>query len=153
MNTVSKNPKNRVKKIISIEVAGRTYSINADSKEAEERIRKAGNLINENLLVIKHRFSDKDVQDQLALVALKFANKTIELTTEESDDWEEINDDDWEDDNADENDENLCEDDDDDDWDDFDDDDENTEARTFEEICADFGVIPANTRHKTVSNP
>ena len=67
------------KQSIKIEIAGRPYPFGIESEKAEERLRKAGKLINEKLSQHKQRFSEKDMQDLLAFVALQFAVKTIEL--------------------------------------------------------------------------
>ena len=65
-------------------IAGREYPFKIDNEEDEERIRKAGRLINERLIQYKQRYSDRDVQDFLALEALRFAIKTLELETKAS---------------------------------------------------------------------
>jgi cell division protein ZapA len=64
---------------IKIIIAGREYPFKINHEEEEERIRKAGRLINERLIQYKQRFSDRDVQDFLALEALRLAIKTFEL--------------------------------------------------------------------------
>ena len=64
---------------INIEIAGRPYPFRVNREEDEQRIRKAGKLINEKLFQLKQRYSDKDVQDLLAFAALQFAVKTIEI--------------------------------------------------------------------------
>ena len=66
---------------IKIIIAGREYPFKIDNEEDEERIRKAGRLINDRLIQYKQRYSDRDVQDFLALEALRFAIKTFELET------------------------------------------------------------------------
>jgi cell division protein ZapA len=68
-----------LKQRISIDIAGRPYFFTVKSETEEEHIRKAGKQIGEKLLQYKSRFSDKDVQDLLAFIALQFATKTIEL--------------------------------------------------------------------------
>ena len=69
---------------INVKIAERFYPFKIDKEEDEERIRKAGRLIDDRLFQYKQRYSDKDVQDFLALVALQFAVKTIELETKAS---------------------------------------------------------------------
>ena len=69
---------------ISIKIAERSYEFKIRKEEEEERIRKAGRLINERLYQYKQRYSDRDVQDFLAYAALQFAVKTIELETKAS---------------------------------------------------------------------
>jgi len=69
---------------IKIIIAEREYPFKINNEEEEERIRKAGRLINDRLIQYKQRFSDKDPQDLLAFTALQFAVKTIELDTKAS---------------------------------------------------------------------
>ena len=69
---------------ISIKIAERFYPLKINKEEDEERIRKAGRLIDDKLFQLKQRYSDKDVQDFLAIAALQFAVKTIELETKAS---------------------------------------------------------------------
>ena len=69
---------------INIKIAERFYPLKIDREEDEERIRKAGRLIDDRLFQYKQRYSDKDTQDFLALEALRFAVKTIELETKAS---------------------------------------------------------------------
>ena len=69
------------KQNIKIEIAGRPYPFIVDKEKDEQRIRKAGKLISEKLFQLKQRHGDKDAQDLLALAALQFAVKTIELET------------------------------------------------------------------------
>jgi cell division protein ZapA len=67
------------KQTINLNIAERYYPLKIDREEDEERIRKAARLINDRLLQYQQRYSDKDVQDFLAIAALQFAVKTIEL--------------------------------------------------------------------------
>ena len=69
---------------INIKIAERFYPLKIDREEDEERIRKAGKLIDDRLFQYKQRYSDKDTQDFLALEALRFAVKTIELESKAS---------------------------------------------------------------------
>jgi cell division protein ZapA len=69
---------------INVKIAERFYPLKIDKEEDEERIRKAGRLIDDRLLQYKQRYSDKDVQDFLAIAALQFAVKTIELEAKAS---------------------------------------------------------------------
>jgi len=69
---------------IKIIIAEREYPIRINSEDEEERIRKAGRLINDRLKQYKQRFGDKDPQDLLAYTALQFAVKTLELDTKAS---------------------------------------------------------------------
>ena len=69
---------------IKILIAEREYPFKIYQEDEEERIRKAGKLINDRLIQYKQRFSERDVQDFLALEALRFAIKTFELETKAS---------------------------------------------------------------------
>ena len=66
---------------IKIIIAGREYPFKIEKEVHEECIRKAGRIIEDRLIEYKQRFSDRDMQDFLALEALRFAVKTIELET------------------------------------------------------------------------
>ncbi len=62
---------------IKVNVAERFYPLKVDISD-EEKIRKAARLINEKLLQYKQRYTDKDMQDFLAMAALQFVIKLIE---------------------------------------------------------------------------
>jgi len=62
---------------IRVNVADRYYPLRIDRKD-EEHIRKAAKLINDKLLQYKQRYTDKDVQDFLAMVALQYVIKLLE---------------------------------------------------------------------------
>ena len=64
---------------IRVNVADRYYPLKVE-RENEEKIRKAARMINEKVLQYKQRYTDKDVQDFLAMAALQFV---IKLTDEE----------------------------------------------------------------------
>ena len=64
---------------IRVNVADRYYPLKVE-RENEEKIRKAARMINENVLQYKQRYTDKDVQDFLAMAALQYV---IKLTEEE----------------------------------------------------------------------
>ncbi len=64
---------------IRVNVADRYYPLKVD-RENEEKIRKAARMINEKVLQYKQRYSDKDVQDFLAMASLQYV---IKLTDEE----------------------------------------------------------------------
>ena len=64
---------------INVKIAERFYPLKIDKEEDEERIRKAGRLINDKLFQYKQSYSDKDVQDFLAIAALQFAVRIIDL--------------------------------------------------------------------------
>ncbi|MFN8242248.1 MAG: cell division protein ZapA [Bacteroidales bacterium] len=62
---------------IRVNVADRYYPLKV-VQEDEEKIRKAARLINEKVLQYKQRYTDKDVQDFLAMAALQFVIRLIE---------------------------------------------------------------------------
>ncbi|MBG0860900.1 MAG: cell division protein ZapA [Bacteroidales bacterium] len=64
---------------IRVNVADRYYPLKVE-RENEEKIRKAARMINEKILQYKQRYTDKDVQDFLAMAALQYV---IKLTEEE----------------------------------------------------------------------
>jgi cell division protein ZapA len=68
---------------IRINLVDRYYPLKIDRKD-EEKIRKAGKIINEKVLQYKQRYSDKDVQDFLAMAALQYVTKLIELEDNQS---------------------------------------------------------------------
>jgi cell division protein ZapA len=64
---------------IRVNVADRYYPLKVE-RENEEKIRRAARMINEKVLQYKQRYTDKDVQDFLAMAALQYV---IKLTEEE----------------------------------------------------------------------
>jgi cell division protein ZapA (FtsZ GTPase activity inhibitor) len=62
---------------IRVNVADRYYPLKVE-RDNEEKIRRAARLINEKVLQYKQRYSDKDVQDFLAMAALQFVIKLSE---------------------------------------------------------------------------
>jgi cell division protein ZapA (FtsZ GTPase activity inhibitor) len=64
---------------IRVNVADRYYPLKVE-RENEEKIRKAARMINEKVLQYKQKYTDKDVQDFLAMAALQYV---IKLTEEE----------------------------------------------------------------------
>jgi cell division protein ZapA len=62
---------------IRVNVADRYYPLKVE-RENEERIRKAARLINEKVLQYKQKYSDKDVQDFLAMASLQYVVKYTE---------------------------------------------------------------------------
>ena len=68
---------------IRVNVADRYYPLKIERKD-EEKIRRAARKINEKVLQYKQRYTDKDVQDFLAMAALQFVIKVIE--SEKNDD-------------------------------------------------------------------
>ncbi|RPJ74189.1 MAG: cell division protein ZapA [Alphaproteobacteria bacterium] len=63
---------------IKVNVADRYYPLKIERKD-EEKIRKAARLINAKVLQYKQRYLDKDVQDFLAMAALQFVTRVIEM--------------------------------------------------------------------------
>ena len=62
---------------IRVNVADRYYPLKVE-RENEEKIRKAARMINEKVLQYRQRYSDKDVQDFLAMAALQYVIKLTE---------------------------------------------------------------------------
>jgi cell division protein ZapA len=63
---------------IKLNIAERFYPLKVDRNE-EERLRKAAKLLNDKILQYKQKkFTDKDTQDFIAMVALQFATKYLE---------------------------------------------------------------------------
>ncbi len=62
---------------IRVNVAERFYPLKI-TRTDEEKIRKAARLINEKVLQYKQRYTDKDLQDFLAMAALQFVIRLIE---------------------------------------------------------------------------
>jgi cell division protein ZapA len=62
---------------IKVNVADRYYPLKIERSD-EEKIRKAARLINEKVLQYKQRYTDKDIQDFLAMAALQYVIKFIE---------------------------------------------------------------------------
>ena len=64
---------------IRVNVADRYYPLKVEP-ENEEKIRKAARMINDKVLQYKQRYTDKDVQDFLAMASLQYV---VKLTEEE----------------------------------------------------------------------
>ena len=62
---------------IRVNVADRYYPLKIN-REDEEKIRSAARMINEKIVQYKNRYSDKDTQDFLAMVALQYVIKLLE---------------------------------------------------------------------------
>lgn len=62
---------------IKVNVADRYYPLKIDRSD-EEKIRRAARMINEKILQYKQRYTDKDMQDFLAMAGLQFVIKLIE---------------------------------------------------------------------------
>ena len=63
---------------IRVNIAERYYPLRI-VREDEEKIRKAARLINEKILQYKQKYVDKDTQDFIAMAALQFVIRNIEL--------------------------------------------------------------------------
>jgi len=62
---------------IRVNIADRYYPLKVE-RENEEKIRKAARMINEKVLQYKQRYSNKDVQDYLAMASLQYVIKLDE---------------------------------------------------------------------------
>lgn len=62
---------------IRVNVADRYYPLKIDRSD-EEKIRKAARTINDKVSLYKKRYTDKDLQDFLAMAALQFVIKLLE---------------------------------------------------------------------------
>lgn len=63
---------------IRINLADRYYPLKIEARD-EERIRNAAKLINEKILQYRQRYVDKDNQDFLAMAALQFVIRYLEM--------------------------------------------------------------------------
>ncbi|OFX25002.1 MAG: cell division protein ZapA [Bacteroidetes bacterium GWA2_31_9] len=63
---------------INLNIIDRYYPLRIEVKE-EEKIRKAAKLINDKVLQYKQKYTDKDTQDFLAMAALQYVSKVLEL--------------------------------------------------------------------------
>jgi cell division protein ZapA len=69
---------------IRVNIADRYYPLKIE-REDEEKIRKAAKAINDKVFQYKTKYTDKDVQDFLAMAALQFVIRLIE-TEDKSED-------------------------------------------------------------------
>ena len=63
---------------IKVNVAERFYPLKIDRND-EEKIRKAAKMINEKVNQYKEKYADKDTSDFLAMAALQFVIRLLEL--------------------------------------------------------------------------
>ncbi|MDP4208446.1 MAG: cell division protein ZapA [Bacteroidota bacterium] len=63
---------------IRVNIADRYYPLKIE-REDEERIRKAAKLINDKVFQYKTKYADKDIQDFMAMAALQFVIRLIEM--------------------------------------------------------------------------
>ena len=71
---------------IRVNVSDRYYPLKVERND-EEKIRRAARMINEKVLQYKQRYSDKDVQDFLAMASLQYVIKLIDEEENRSDDY------------------------------------------------------------------
>jgi cell division protein ZapA len=67
-----------IKLSVRINVAERLYPLRIAMQD-EERLRRAARMINEKLNQYKERYIDRDLQDALAITALQFVVRLVEL--------------------------------------------------------------------------
>ena len=63
---------------INIKIDGRNYPLKID-REDEEKYRKAAKIINDIVLQYSQKYVTRDAQDVLAMTAIQFVLKSIEL--------------------------------------------------------------------------
>ena len=63
---------------INVNIGNRTYPLTID-REEEELIRKAAKRVNDNMKELESTYSVSDKQDLLAMTALFFSNKALEV--------------------------------------------------------------------------
>jgi cell division protein ZapA len=68
---------------IKVQIAERFYPLKIRRQE-EEKIRRAARLINDKVLQYKQRYTDKDTQDFLAMVALQFVINLLDCEEEQN---------------------------------------------------------------------
>jgi cell division protein ZapA (FtsZ GTPase activity inhibitor) len=61
---------------INVSIAGRTYPLTIQ-REEEEYVRKAAQLINDNVKSLQQNYAVKDAQDLLAMTALEYSSELI----------------------------------------------------------------------------
>ncbi len=61
---------------INVTIAGRTYPLTIE-REEEEHIRKAAQVINDNIKHLQDNYAVKDMQDLLAMTALEYSTDLI----------------------------------------------------------------------------
>ncbi len=64
---------------IKVIIANRPYPLTVSNEEEEEAIRKAAKRINDILKDYESKYAVKDKQDLLAMCALEFATKSVEI--------------------------------------------------------------------------
>ena len=66
---------------INITLLERPYRLSV-ARADEEKVRKAGNLINERVKYYSKQYAYKDVQDLLSMTALQFATSMVKMEAE-----------------------------------------------------------------------
>ena len=66
---------------INITLLDRPYRLSV-ARADEEKVRKAGNLINERIMYYAKHYAYKDAQDLLSMTALQFATSVVKMDTE-----------------------------------------------------------------------
>ena len=66
---------------INITLLDRPYRLSV-ARADEEKVRKAGSLINERVKYYTKHYAYKDVQDLLSMTALQFATSVVKMDTE-----------------------------------------------------------------------
>ena len=66
---------------INITLLDRPYRLSV-ARADEEKVRKAGNLINERIKYYAKHYAYKDAQDLLSMTALQFATSVVKMDTE-----------------------------------------------------------------------
>ena len=66
---------------INITLLDRPYRLSV-ARADEEKVRKAGNLINERIKYYSKHYAYKDVQDLLSMTALQFATSMVKMEAE-----------------------------------------------------------------------
>ena len=61
---------------IKVVIGGRTYPLTIN-REDEEKIRKSGSEIENNIKNLKENYAVNDMQDLLAMTALEYANDSV----------------------------------------------------------------------------
>jgi cell division protein ZapA (FtsZ GTPase activity inhibitor) len=65
---------------IKVNIADRYYPLKIDRNE-EETIRRAAKMINDRVTQYKQRYTDKDMQDFMAMASLQFVTRLLESNT------------------------------------------------------------------------
>ena len=66
---------------ININLLDRPYRLSV-ARADEEKVRKAGNLINERIKYFSKHYAYKDAQDLLSMTALQFATSVVKMDAE-----------------------------------------------------------------------